>query len=58
MPGGYGTGNIGWGLATDINGIGNPQAVGQHGIGVAGGIGGNAGEDCREKCGFWAVLCC
>jgi len=58
MPGGYGTGNIGRGTTTGVNGIGNAQAVGQHGVGVAGGIGGNAGEDRREKRGFWAVLCC
>ena len=58
MPGGYGTGNIGRGPTTGVNGIGTAQAVGQHGISVAGGIGGNAGEDRREKRGFWAVLCC
>lgn len=65
VPGGYGTGNISRGPTTPgVNGIGNAQAVSQHqhqhqhGIGVAGGIGGNAGEDRREKRGFWAVLCC
>jgi len=58
VPGGYGTGNIGRGPTTGINGIGSAQAIAQHGIGVAGGIGGNAGEDRKEKRGFWAVLCC
>ena len=61
VPGGYGSGNTGRGpTTTGVNGIGNPQAVAQHqhSIGVAGGIGGNAGEDRKEKRGFWAVLCC
>jgi len=57
MPGGYGAGNMGRG-PTGVNGIGNTQAVSPHSIGVAGGIGGNAGEDRKEKRGFWAVLCC
>jgi len=62
MPGAYGggTGPLGRGATpTGVNGLSSAQAVvGQHTVGVAGGIGGNAGEDRREKRGFWAVLCC